>query len=139
MIAQLTPEMVKGIWPFLMYCGAVLFLLNQGSEFIKGFMPKRSHPPNEQLQRSHDDLERRVGVLEVDLKKDREGNGIHISQRSSTIYKKIDEVTGELREDMKAQSDRCDMQIDELRKEISTLPERLLNMIRNIRELGGAQ
>ena len=64
MLAQISPDMVKGLAAWLVCAGAVLFLLNQGAELIRKIKGKPAQPPNEQLQESHHELTRRVDGLE---------------------------------------------------------------------------
>lgn len=163
-LAQLTPEMVKTSPYVLVALGAMLWIYNESSKAAKNFKGKAPTPPNEHLQLTQDNLARRVDTVEKDLdkieesmvgqewfnridadiselkadaKKDRSGTEQHISARSATIYRKIDEVSVELRKDMSEQSDRRDKQIESLREEINKLPERLLNMLDKIKKLGG--
>lgn len=66
-LAQVAPDMVKGLSTWLVCAGAVLFLLNQGMEFVRKIKGRPAHPPNELLQESNDELTRRVDGIERTL------------------------------------------------------------------------
>jgi hypothetical protein len=63
-LSQISPDMAKDLAAWLVCAGAVLFLLNQGAEFLRKIKGKPAHPPNAQLQESHHELARRVDALE---------------------------------------------------------------------------
>src|SRR4051812_43031222 len=59
-LAQLAPDMTKGLAAWLVSAGAVLWIFNEGR---KAFKHKSGNPPNEQLEISHNLLSRRVDGL----------------------------------------------------------------------------
>src|ERR1700677_3536328 len=99
MLAQISPDMVREISAWLVCAGAVLFLLNQGMEFVRKIKGRPAHPPNEQLQESHQELTRRVDGIERDLaqmrhemKEDYAANQTHASARSKTLFDAVAET-----------------------------------------------
>lgn len=161
-LAQLTPEMLKGMPTWLICLGASLWITDLALNLVKKFKGKSPTPPNETLSSQHELLKVRVDGFEktvveikagmmgkewfvnVDaniaeiknaLKTEQDKNEQHISMRSGKIYEKIDEVSRDLRQEMQVQSDRRDEQITGLQKTIEDLPEKILNLLEKIKAL----
>jgi hypothetical protein len=77
--------MLHGISAWLVCAGAVLFLLNQGMEFIRKIKGRPAHPPNEQLQESHHELTRRVDGLEHTLAETRKELRVEIQSVRDSV------------------------------------------------------
>ena len=130
-LAQLSPEMLHGISAWLVCAGAVLFLLNQGMEFIRKIKGRPAHPPNEQLQESHQELTRRVDGIERDLarmrheiKEDYAANQSHASARSKTLFDAVAETRKELRDEIQSVRDSvADLQ--------TNMPGQIVSLLKN--------
>lgn len=174
MLAQLTMEMVVGMPAVVVTLSALLWMANEGFKLAKNVKGKTPEPANETLATDHNHLVARVASVETDVKAIKSGmvgkewfnatdkslgeiknaleaertkNEQHISLRSSSIYKKLDESTASLRTEMQTQSDRrdtqmttlqtrVDNQVGSLQDKIEQLPDRLLLMLKNIQALG---
>jgi hypothetical protein len=130
-LSQVTPDMLKGISTWLVCSGSVLFLLNQGAEFIRKVKGKAAHPPNEQLQESHNELTRRVDGIERDLatlraemKADYAANQAHVSARSKTLFDALADTRKELRGEIQSVRETvADLQ--------TNMPGQLVSLLKN--------
>jgi hypothetical protein len=131
MLSQISPDMVKGISAWLVCTGAILFLLNQGMEFIRKIKGRPGHPPNEQLQESHHELTRRVDGIERDLarmrhelKVDYAANQAHASARSKTLFDAVAETRKELRDEIQSVRESVtDLQ--------TNMPSQIVSLLKN--------
>jgi len=121
MLAQLTPEMVVGIPAAIISLGALLWLWNQAKEAWGGL---KGEPANEQLHLSQKEIERRVQKLEDNIV-------------GKEWFEKVDTALLELKHTAHEQSEKRDAQIQDLSKQIDRTPERVLSLLRNVKELGG--
>lgn len=137
MLAQITPEMLKGIPGWLVSAGALLWITNEIFKLAKNIRGKEPLPPNEQLELSHGALVERVDNIEGDikgirseLKEDRSANERHASARSSAIYKKIDDMRAEIT-----------AHVESVRRELSgnqnDIPDRIVAMLKNTGAIKG--
>lgn len=129
--AQVAPDMVKGLSSWLVCAGAVLFLLNQGMEFIRKIKGRPAHPPNELLQESHDELTRRVDGIERDvaqlraeIKEDYAANQAHASARSKTLFDALADTRKELRDEIQSVRDS----VTDLH---ANMPGQLVSLLKN--------
>ena len=131
LLAQVSPDMVRDIAAWLVCAGAVLFLLNQGMEFVRKIKGRPAHPPNEQLQESHHELTRRVDGIERDLaqmrhemKEDYAANQAHASVRSKTLFDAVAETRKELRDEIQSVRDSVtDLQ--------TNMPGQIVSLLKN--------
>lgn len=130
-LSQISPDMVRELSAWLVCAGAVLFLLNQGMELIRKIKGRPAHPPNEQLQESHQELTRRVDGIERDLagmrhelKEDYAANQAHASARSKTLFDAVAATRQELREEIQSVRDSVtDLQ--------SNMPSQIVTLLKN--------
>ncbi len=131
MLAQISPDMLKGISTWLVCGGSVLFLLNQGADFLRKIKGKPAHPPNAQLQESHNELTRRVDGLERDLatlrteiKADYAASQAHVSARSKTLFDALADTRKELRGEIQSVRETvADLQ--------TNMPGQLVSLLKN--------
>ena len=136
MTAQLTPEMMRNFPGWMISLGALLWIYNEGSRALKEMRGRPGRPRNEELKSLQDSLAARVDKLEAEaaalrgqMLKDYQNSQEHASARSAGIYRKMDELRLELTR-----------RIEEVRKELAdnqeTLPERLVNLLKNTGAIG---
>jgi uncharacterized protein YPO0396 len=131
-LAQIAPDMLKGINTWLLCAGALLWLGNEGWKFVQNVKGKKPEPANEQLHESHKALSNRVDRMELEvaavrkeMRDEHQANEKHASSRSNTIFGKMEDVRKELKKD-----------IDDLNKEVSQIPAKILEVLTSIKELG---
>jgi hypothetical protein len=109
MLAQILPTTLPdpGHYSSIGWVCVIVFCLVAGARQITGFWRelrgKDPEPPNEQLENSRRELERRVSAAESaigevwkNISHDRESGEENARSRSAGIYKKIDEVRAEV-------------------------------------------
>jgi septation ring formation regulator EzrA len=131
MLAQISPDMVRGLSTWVVCAGAVLFLINQGMELVRKIKGRPAKPPNEQLHESHRELSRRVDGIEHDLaqmrremKEDYAANQAHASARSRTLFDAVAESRKELRAEIQSVRDS----VTELQ---TNMPNQLVSLLKN--------
>lgn len=112
------PTVPNEIATWLVCFGCLLWISNSMVKLVRGFQSPRPQPPNETLAASNDELSRRLAALEHDGK-----------MRTAGVYRKMDEVEIRMRLDIKDMDKKFDAKIEDL-------PERILNMLRNIKDIG---
>jgi hypothetical protein len=135
-LAQLTPEMVKGVPYLLVGIGALLWITNQFFGLSKNVKGKPSLPPNEHLEIAQNTLRGRMERVEEELsdlrdemKVDREANRLDGSKRSKTLFDKLDTTRLELKQDL-------DKQTAKLETQIEGMPDRIITLLKNIGVIG---
>jgi len=68
MLAQLLPDMVKDVAPWLISLGAVLWITNEGMKFFKSVRGEPPSPPNGQLGAAHAVLSGRTSKNENSIR-----------------------------------------------------------------------
>lgn len=125
---------------------ALAVCLNQIADFLDRMKTKPGTPSNELLQECMLALGKRLDLVELDTrtlsteaKADRIAHEKHISERSSSVYAKVDNLVAGLREEMREQTRIREEKMNELSKTIDGVPERILNMLEKVQALGGAR
>ncbi len=102
-LAQLSPDMLRGYPLFIVSVAATLWLLNQGADFFARFRSKPQEPPNQEILLAHNMLKERVEKLETKLESMEENvlsageeRGRRIHGRLNPIAENLAEMKGQM-------------------------------------------
>jgi hypothetical protein len=103
-----------GLAQWMICLGCALWIARSVLQFFREVRGPAPHPPNQVLEQSDKELSRRAGNLEI------KGE-----EKISQVYQRIEAVRVELTN-----------KVDAMNEKFEELPDRILNMLRNVQDLG---
>lgn len=122
------PPIQVGIW--LACAFFMMLIINEGFRFMRNLKGDAPQPPNAQIDERLTRVENSLDKLARDFAEDKKQNEIHMSERSKTIFLKIDTVQSEI-------SERIDRSMSEANESRSRLHDRINPVVENTAEIKG--